>query len=276
VTLQCFFHKADGTLVQKNTSLNGFGIAPIPIRLSLPNISYSAQAGAQTRIPISILDTSFVDVRTLSFDIAINTDLLTPTNFDLTGSIFAGASISTFKVNKNDVLVELGIPPGKRTHSGLVGTLICKPFVTDTNYTDITERLFSLLDQDSSASCLPTVLVTPPQSVTSFTLSRECGTTSLSKYIRYGADAIFVEHITPNPTHSEITFTVRFNPQPTNDLEIDVLDDVGVLLQSERISQTSLHNLFTHTMTITGASGARILRLRSGSFETSNRFVVVK
>ncbi|HYM35141.1 MAG TPA: choice-of-anchor D domain-containing protein, partial [Steroidobacteraceae bacterium] len=274
--LHCYLHKTDGTLVEKNTPLNGVGVAPVPIRLSLPSITYSTLAGAPIQIPVTVLDTSYIDVGTTTFSLSLNTDLLTPTNFDLTGSIFGGASVIGFNVVKTGVTISLSVPPGERFHSGLLGTLDCIPFVSDTITTDIIESTFTAFDKDTSANCLPTALITPPQTITSFTLAPACGISTLTKYLRYGPSGIFIQSISPNPAHSEIIFSALLDPIPDGDLAIDILDDAGALVQSEHIPHSELRSPFVHTMNILGASGTRTLRLQSGASETLGRFVLVK
>jgi len=124
--------------------------------------------------------------------------------------------------------------------------------------------------------CLPAALVVPPQSITTFTLDSECGTTTISNYLKYGAAGISIGGIVPNPTRSEITIDIALNPLPNSDLHIEVFDDAGILQQEEIIAKTQLKMSFQHTISVAGTSGSRTLRLTTSDSESRSRFLLVR
>ncbi|HET9135208.1 MAG TPA: choice-of-anchor D domain-containing protein, partial [Candidatus Kapabacteria bacterium] len=274
--IHIYVHRADGTVVDFPITLQGSGIAPVPIRLTLPNLSFNGRAGSTISVPISLLDASIVPVSRIEFIIRLNLDLLDVTAFDPTGSALTGAIFQPLQFGDDSVIIVIDFPTPTKLDTGLIGTLICKAYLTDTSFSTIEPLAFKIFDAANTADCLPAALVSPPQSITTFTLDSQCGTTTISNYLKYGAASISINGIVPNPTRSEITIDIAFNPIPNSDLHIEVFDNAGVLQQEEVIPKAQLKNLFQHTMSVTGASGSRTLRLSTGDSESRGRFLLVR
>ncbi len=267
-----FLHKSDGSIIERIIPLRGVGVQPMPMTLSIPTSPITGAAGSSVKIPMSVLDVSVTPVRSLTIILHTNTDLLSPTSFDLSNSVLGGATIRSLSTQGDSVLLILDLTKPIILQSGLLGTLVCNVYVTDTVQTDITPLLFSISDASLSTTCLPTQL----GQATTFTLDSMCGITALSAYLARGIHAIVIESISPNPARSEITFWAKLNGKVADHLSVEILDGNGKCIQEETIPTNQLHPEFQHTMALTGASGGRILKLHSGSFEAIRTFMLTR
>lgn len=272
--LHCYLHKSDGSTVEVTSQLHGDALQPQPVRITLNAGAITSVPGSVVSIPVEVLDTCYVDVRTVRLVLKLNTDLLTPTAFVTTGSIMQGMSISSFATEGDTASVLLDIPPGQRLASGLFGTMICSTYVADTNFTPITIATFDLQDANGASECLPTTLAT--QSPTSFTLMPECGTNVLEHYLQYGPSAIHITGIVPNPAHRTITLRARVRGGLGEPIVIDIINDAGAIVQSQVVQPPTTTAVISVPIILEGASGPRTVRMRSGSFEANERFLYLK
>ncbi len=267
-----FLHKSDGSIIQKTVTLQGTGVQPVPMRLSIPTALITGAAGSVVQIPMTVLDASVTPVASLTIILHTNTDLLSPNSFDLGASVLGGATIRSLNTQGDSIVLILDLANPIILKSGLLGTLLCDVYVSDTLNTDITPLLFSISDVSQSTNCLPTQL----GQATTFAIDSACGITTLSKYLARGINAIVIESISPNPARSEITFSAKLSAAITDNLSVEILDENGKCVQQETIPLDQLRSVLQHTITLTGASGARILKLHSGTFEAVSKFILTR
>lgn len=273
-TITCYLHRADGTPVVISSALHGHGIQPLPVRVDLPAGALTAAADGEIIIPITVLDTCYVDVRSVELVLALNTDLLEPASFDIANSVLTGGSIRSFDSGGDTAIIVIDVKPGYHFHPGLLGTMGCKSYVTDTMQTPIAITRFDVYDDAHSNRCLPTSL--PTQSQTSFTLIPACGTSTLVTYLKSGGGPIVIEGIVPNPTSGQITLHAAIKSALTQDLQIEIIDERGAVVERERIAAANVGREVVRIFTVTGAGGTRTLRLSSGSYSSEERFLLVR
>ncbi len=271
LSITYYLHKVDGSIVVRSTSVQGVGIQPPPIGISLPSTAFSATAGQDIHIPVLLLDSSYVNVKTIELTLGLRTDLLSPVSIDLSKGVFADASVQQFMVSADSLNIGLQLSASRHLSPGTIGDILCQTYVTDTTATEVQLIRFDVADSLSSASCLP--LSQPTGVSIPFTLLPECGTMILTDFLHDGTTALRLLNVMPNPAHSELTVTVQVNPTSDQVLSIEVLNDVGVVLQQEQIPVTTPATI-TKTLSLNGPSGGRTLRLRNGSNEIDKRFVI--
>ena len=255
-------HSKDGKIKELTTPLDGSGIQPVTIILSLPNVNLSGQAGSEIRLPIQLLDPSVTDVASIKVSMNINTDLLEPESFDMTGSVITGANISPLTISKTGVTIDMQFPP-QQLSIGLLGTVLLHPYVSDSENTSITLTEFLAFNESNTRECLPTAIVTPPQVITSFSLDKECGDSTLLHFIRTGSSGFEIEDIRPNPTSSQISVTLRIPSGYNNDAIIEIFDALGNRVQSEKLIISDGERRMIRKIDLQGASGLRFVRVRT-------------
>ena len=270
-----YLHLPDKTMKEVTVPLNGAGIQPVVIRLALPNTNYTQTPYQKINIPVQVLDASVVTVSQIDFSVNLNTNLLSPQSFDFTGSVINGSS-ALLGVNNTRTTVTITVTPPQKISAGLLGTFIFLPYVTDTLTTPIVLNDFTLLGADNSKDCLPTSIVIPPESITSFSLSTACGDSSISRYMKYGITGIKIQSIIPNPTSSKITVSIAISPGYQNDGYIEIFDALGNLVQSEPLLTLTGEKEVTRSIDLEGASGLRILRVRSPQGTSSQGVYLLK
>ncbi len=252
------------------------GIQPIVIQLSLPNINLNDTAGGDVRLPLQLLDTSVIAVAGINVTMNMNTDLLEPESFDMKGSIVNGVTVLPLLSSKTGVTINLRFAIPQKLNVGLLGTVVLKPFVSDSQSTAITLTDFTAFDSSNSTICLPTGVVVPPQITTTFTLNTECGDSSLASFIKYGISGLMIEHIAPNPTSSQVLITLRIPLDYRNDGVIEIFNTLGSLMQSEPLIVSGNERIITRTIELQGASGLRLLRVRTPKATSSESVYLLK
>ena len=275
-TADFFLHLADGTVKEINVLLDGVGIQPVVIQLSLPNVTLTANAGNDVRLPIQLLDTSVIAVARINISMNLNTDLLEPRSFDMTGSVINGATVLPLLSTRTNVTINLQLPFPRKLGAGLLGTLVLHPFISDSQSTSIILTDFSVFDTSNSRACLPTAIVIPPQIVTSFSLITQCGDSSISEFLRYGISGLMIEHISPNPTSSTISVTIQIPAEYANDGVIEIFDALGNCIQSEPLIVACGERKVIRMFELQGASGLRLLRVRTPEVIRSEAVYLLK
>jgi len=191
-----YLHLPDKTTKEITVPMNGAGIQPVVIRLSLPNTNLSETPFKKVTIPVQFLDQSVVDVSQILFSVNLNTNLLDPQGFDMTGSVVSG-SVSPLTISNSSIDVAITLTPPQKINPGLLGTFFFLPYVTDTLATSIVLSNFSLAGLGNSKDCLPTSFVVPPETNTTFSLSTACGDSSLSTYMKSGIAGLHIVSIIP-------------------------------------------------------------------------------
>ena len=258
-----YLHLPNGVVKEISVTMDGAGIQPVVIQLSLPNVHLSAKALENVLVPIQLLDPSVIDVAKIHISLDLNTDLLEPQSFDMTGSVINGTVVSPLALTKTSVSFTVGLSVPQKLSIGLLGTLILRPFVTDSVSTPIVLTDFTAFNSSGSKECLPTAIVTPPQIVTSFSLNSECGDASLTAYLNFGISSLMIEKIMPNPTSSKISVMIGIPPGYQNDGIIEIFDALGNRIQSEPLLVTPGERRISRIISLEGASGLRLLRLRT-------------
>ncbi len=262
-TAHFYLHLIDGTVKEISIPMDGFGIQPVVIQLSLPNVNLTGVTGAIIRLPIQLLDPSIVAVVRINVSLDLNTNVLTPQSIDMTGSAISGAIISPLAVTGSSIAFSLQLPTPQTLAIGLLGTLVLQAYLSDTLMTPIVLTDFTAFRSDSSRECLPTGIIIPPQIVTTFSLTTECGDSTLLSYIKNGIPGLRIERIAPNPTSSKILVTIQIPPIYNNDGFIEIFDALGNRIQSELLVVGNGERKVDRTLDLEGASGLRIVRVRT-------------
>ncbi len=258
-----YVHLPNGLIKEIIVTMDGMGIQPVVIQLSLPNVHLTAKVLENVLIPVQLLDPSVIEVAKIHISLDLNTDLLEPQSFDMTGSVINGTIVSPLLLTKTNVSFTLSLPTPQKLGIGLLGTLILHPFVSDSVSTPIVLTDFTAFNSSDSKECLPTAIVTPPQIVTSFSLNSECGDSSLTAFLNFGISSLMIEKITPNPTSSKISVTLRIPPDYKNDGIIEIFDALGNRIQSEPLIVSAKEQKASRVFSLEGASGLRLLRVRT-------------
>lgn len=275
-TAHFYLHFPGGAMKEISVAMDGAGIQPVTILLSLLSGNLTAQAGSSLRLPVQLLDPSIIDVAGIKFSMALNTDLLEPQSFDMTGSVMSGANVGPLLITKTGVTIDLTFPIPQKLTVGLLGTLVLTPYVSDSLSTPITLTDFIAFDRYNTRECLPTAIVIPPQVVTSFSLNTECGEESLREYIRSGISGLLIENIVPNPTASQVWVTIRIPQGYTNDGVIEIFDVLGSRIQSEPLFVSDGENKVIRRIDLHGASGLRSVRVRTSKGVSSQSVYLMK
>jgi hypothetical protein len=273
ISIDYYLHKSDGTIVVRSISLQGTGIQPPPIGMSLAANTFSATAGQEIHFPVMLLDSSYVNVKAIQFTLGINSDLLSPERIDLSNGVLSDATIQTFAVAKDSVSVILQLPTARHLSPGSIADIVCKTYVTDTTATEVNFLHFSIDDSLQTASCLP---LSQPTTVTiPFTLLPECGTNIITEFLHDGTTSLKLVNLVPNPAHSELTISIMVNPQLSNELLFEVINDAGVILQQEQMTVAAATTI-SKTINLLGPSGGRTLRIKNGRSEVTQRFILTR
>ncbi|MDP4220908.1 MAG: choice-of-anchor D domain-containing protein [Bacteroidota bacterium] len=275
-TAHFYLHLADGSVKVISADLDGGGIQPITIQISLPNINLKAQALQKVLLPIQLLDESIIEVSKVRVSVDFNTDLLDPEQFDLSGSVISGAGLEPLLVTKTGISATIDLATPQKLGVGLLGTLVLRAYVTKSLSTPITLTDFEAFNTDSTRDCLPTAIVIPPQIVTSFTLDQQCGDSSMYEYLRTGRSLLEIEHISPNPTSGKITVRLRVPIDYHNDGVMEIFDALGNRIGSENVIATQGADRVEKSISLEGASGLRLIRVRSPEGISSQVVYLVK
>ncbi len=279
-----YLNLPDGTSKEITVTMDGAGIQPVVIQLSLPNVNLTAKALEKVKIPIQLLDPSVIEVAKINISLDLNTDLLEPQSFDMTGSVINGVIVSPLQLTKTNVSFTLALSTPQKLSIGLLGTLILNPYVSDSVTTPITLTAFTAFTPSGSKECLPTEIVTPPQIVTNFTLNSECGDSSMTAFLNFGISSLMIENIVPNPTSSKISMTIRIPPGYQNDGMIEIFDALGNRIQTEPLIEPTVGSSpvptesrsYSVTIEVQGASGLRLLRVRTPHSISSRSVYLLK
>ncbi|MEP7233849.1 MAG: choice-of-anchor D domain-containing protein [Ignavibacteriota bacterium] len=275
-TVHWFLHRSDGSMKEVTLAIGGIGVQPNVIQISLPNITLSGRAGSTIRLPIQLLDTSIVEVRSIQLQIDLNSNLLEPQSFDLNGSVLSGVVVSGFGVTASGVTIDLDLPKPQKLFLGLLGTVVLHPFLSDSAQTNIVLSNFVAYDSLHSNVCLPTSTITPPQITTDFLLSNECGDSTLSEFLRSGSAGFAIERITPNPTSGLIAVTIKLPPDYRNNGTLELFNALGEQLSSEAIISISGERKIIRNIEIPGSSGLHIVRIRSAQGVSSQSVYLLR
>jgi hypothetical protein len=274
VTVHFFLHLPDQTSIERTLPLDGAGIQPVVIHLALPNTNFSGAKLKKITMPVQLLDPSVVDVSSLTFSLALNTNLLEPQSFNLDGVISGPQPILVRTNTSATVTVTLSSP--QKLTPGLLGTFDFFAYVTDTLNTGITLTGFTAFGPGNSTDCLPTDIVIAPQSETNFSLSTDCGDSSISKFMKYGIAGLHIESIVPNPASGKISVTINVPSDYENDGILEIFDALGNKIQSEALILSPHQLKAVRTIDLTGASGLRVLQIRTPKGITSENFYLLK
>ena len=269
-----YLHLPGGKRKEITVPMDGAGIQPITIQLSLPNVQLTAAPFVKVQLPLQLLDQSVTVVSRITVSIDLNTDLLEPESFDMTGSVVNGTG--QLQSTKTSVTITITLPVAQKLSVGLLGTLVLLPYVSNVLHTAITLTDFAAFDSADSKACLPTAIVIPPQIVTGFSLSRECGDSILYDYMKFGIGSVQIEHITPNPTSSKITVTLRIPPEYRNDGILEIFDALGNRSQYEAVIVTAGERKVSRTVSLEGPSGFRLVRVRTPQGISSESVYIFK
>jgi len=262
-----YLHLLDKTKKEITVTMDGIGIAPAPIRISIPNIRLNSSTEQKISLPIQVLDGSVVPVSSIIFSMNVNTNLIEPKFTQAIGTALPVMTNTSFTVT-------LTLSPPALLIPGLLGTLDFIPYVTDTLYTDIALTGFKVFGPGNDTDCLPMGAL--PQTETSFSLTTQCGDSSLSKYMKYGIAGIGIESIVPNPSSSRISVTLLIPSDYQNDGIIEIFDALGNTIQSERLLVSEKEQKVIRTVDLQGTSGLRILRIKSPLGICSENFYLLK
>jgi hypothetical protein len=273
-TAHMYLHLPNKSVKEITIPLDGAGIQPVVIHLALPNTNFSGAKLKKITMPVQLLDPSVVDVSSLTFSLALNTNLLEPQSFNLDGVISGPQPVLVRTNTSATVTVTLSSP--QKLTPGLLGTFDFFAYVTDTLNTGITLTGFTAFGPGNSTDCLPTDIVIAPQSETNFSLSTDCGDSSISKFMKYGIAGLHIESIVPNPASGKISVTINVPSDYENDGILEIFDALGNKIQSEALILSPHQLKAVRTIDLTGTSGLRVLQIRTPKGITSENFYLLK
>jgi photosystem II stability/assembly factor-like uncharacterized protein len=250
---------SDGSTRDTTVTLTGTGIGVPPIEVALPDKQYSAAARETVTIPVYITRGSTTKVKSADIALRMNTDLLVPIAFG-GGGFFASASPQK-TVSKDSATFHFQLPTEAVIPAGTLFEVVCVAYVTNTFATPVTLGHVSFEDATGSMKCL--VSLSAADSSTSFVLDRQCGDSTLSKYLR--TNQLIIDWIAPNPTSGRVLLSCRTFDYK-NDAVIEVYDPLGQkLLETPLLlpAETGDAQVFELDLTPTKGEGVRYLRIRT-------------
>jgi len=250
---------SDGSTRDTTVTIIGAGIGVLPISLALPNKEFKAATRETITIPIYVTRGSTTKVKSGDIALRMNTDLLVPIAFGGKG-FFASASPQK-TVTKDSAVFHFQLPTEAVIPAGTLFEAVCLAYVTNTFTTPITLGRISFEDATGSTKCLTSLSI--PDSSTSFVLDRQCGDSTLSKYLR--TDQLIIDRVAPNPTSGHVLLSCRTFDYK-NDAVIEVYDPLGQkLIETPLILPTGTGDaqVFELDLTPTKREGVQYLRIRT-------------
>jgi hypothetical protein len=264
----------DGTKYDTTITLSQTGIVPTALRVALHDTAMVGPVSSLFELPIYLLDACTLGASTVSFSLHLRTDLLTPTGMDLAGTECAGATVTTFNVEKNDsVFVQLTLPAIQVLKAGILGWVKLRSFVTDTFFTNIALLHAAIENSRVTASCLSTSVLA--NAATTYTLTPGCGDNLIS-HSMLATGLVDLLRVSPNPTTSHIWLEFAVNPHYQNDGSIEVFDALGNALEHKNLIFTHSGEVEKIELDLRGASGPRYLRIVTPDKVSTTRILIRK
>lgn len=266
ITIRVYYTDINGQHF-RDIEINGTATSSPPLFASLPKDSTMfAKILQDISMPIYVQGVVNGDIQMVEFALGLNTDLLTPTMMDLSGTEMEGATQALFRVMNDSVTVRLEFNPPRAIGEGILGRMEFRSFLTDTMQTKIELLRFSAAG--SLAKCLATSIqgTQPPV----FTLDPECGDQYISDHM---SDRFSIAGIHPNPSSGRITLKLN-TPGGLSGADVSVYDASGHVVLEKHIAASKAASLDVK-LDIPGGAGQYFVRVASGA-GTSTRSVIVR
>jgi len=270
--LHIVLRQQNGTTIDTVINLTGIGLPSVPLHFGFTNSAIQAEAGQEVRIPLYLFDSTSITLTDVEFLIGGNTDLLTPVRFELDGTSLLNPTMISFNiVNRERLLMTVGLPSPAVPQKGLVGTLVYQSFITDTLSTTVTLESVQLNRRAGEQPCS----MAEGSGEVAFGISPQCPDSTLSKFMAGRIEAVFIESITPVPTtgHIEVKAVIPVDLQQST--QVEILDALGAILYKEHLQRTASSKIQLH-YDLQGGNGVRYLRFSNAKGTQTKRVLLSK
>jgi len=253
-TLTYYFHTIAGGSKSVAVLLSGTGISTNPLELSLTTTAMSAPAGDEVTIPIVVSKPNSSPVKEILLTLKCNTDMLEP--WFLTSLYNGVPTIENQTANGFDVRINYSVPTIFSV--GGLAEIHLKSYLTDTLESEFSVVSVVATDSLGQVSCTPSSL---GSGTLIFSTEEKCGDSIISTALQGNLKSIDITSISPNPTSGVIAVTIERIASYTNECNILIYDDRGVLTETVPISFPVGITKITNQLPIQGASGVRYIKL---------------
>jgi photosystem II stability/assembly factor-like uncharacterized protein len=263
------FLRADGSAFDTAINLTAVAMPPTRIVISIPRLTLSTTAESFISFPVYALTTSSVPIRSADVTIALNTDLITPIGIEPGQGLFGNASpsLSTYR---DSVRISFQIPSEVTVTPVLLFVVRCQTYVARVLNTDIGIAGSQFRDNGGASACTPSSVA---DSTAQFTLDTRCGDITISRTMFLGA--VTIEDISPNPTTGHLILQLRKPASQTGEVAVEVLNANGNLEQAVPVTLDGHSTTENVTMSLSGPSGIRYVRLRSRDMVSPARAIEI-
>jgi hypothetical protein len=233
ISVTFYFHSRLGTVYQIPIVLNGMGIEPPRLQLSMPSSQMLVEASTEFAVPVDLQGVSARPVSTLTFSAGIHMDFVTPDRFELAPQFDAIAAIDPLVIINNTVSATIRFTEPTIVQGGKLGDLYLRSFITDTTETSLTLTDFTITDSVGAVQCLPSGF---DSLVIHITLDPNCGDILLSKYLGGQLDLVGIASIKPNPTTGQVTLHLTVPGKYEGSYAVEMFDMNGKLVLQQTLS----------------------------------------
>lgn len=225
----------------------------------------TASSGDTISIPVILVVNRSSDTMTIGslnrFQIALNTDLLTPLEFQ---SSVVGATGSIVNVSKYSATLSLAFSKVARlTGQSSLGVLRCIARAADTTVTKVLLTSYNLRSPDSG--CISGI--SPEDNYVLVTIAG-CGIATVSQFMKSNRLTDAIENISPNPATESIN--VFFRNDLKRPISYKIVDELGVARMHGLTEQNELHIDISHL-----PNGLYYLRAQTNSGIANSRKIII-